>query len=648
MHFDLNDTYMFLVKTTTAYIKIYLLLILLNLFFLNAADNTQLDINTSAGIGDSVETENRNFLQTNFNKYINLYQLQIEGIALIQTSYGDVSLRQHYNGNYLNLTDLSSRDDQNWRFTYKKSFYDKLSVLVNQNLILVSDSRNIGINQLSRLNGLVGLEFANNNDYQISAAAGLESNKLLGINSQGHVLSVRARWKDFNLDNITTSGNLSANWLKLNLDRLDRDLIGSLKLFGQFSNEAMLVSSIDYRFLQNNLLSIASNAKFTPIETRQENFINPKILIDYRISEKVALFMDFNLNSNIINREYKNSWKEFDYSYFRRNIDQMDLAISSGLDWQWKFLNHNIILSFWSRSESNTLELADKTYSGDVLKYQNIENQRDYQTSKFNLLNQTLLKFSKNTNLAVNYNVYLLQYDTPSKQNYDDRDEFSSIFRTILNHRFSRFTSIEIVFENIQNHLVYLFSQRSIMNNWNKIYRLSPSVKYENDFLQIHPKFEVLANYTVYDFANKSSINKSISLRNIIYRDSILVSFTKQIENRTQIKYQISDRSLLNWHEFSEFPQIRINEYFIKSLFIRKYRNGEIGIGCNYFDYKQSKIQENLLDYDVMSISPEVLIVYRWRDWQIKFTGWYEFQYQNKNKINEVANMNMSINMFFD
>lgn len=634
-------------NVTSNYIYVCILF-LFNYLFINAADNSQPASNQSVELSDSLELENKNFLLTNFNKYINLYQLQIEGKALIQTNYGDFSLRQHYNGSYLNLADLSSRDDQNWRFTYKKSIYDKLSILAHQNFILVSDSRNIGINQLSRLNGLVGLEYADREQYQIAATAGLESNKLLGINSQGQILSFRAGWKDFYMDNITTSGNLSANWLKLNLDRLDRDVTGSLKLFGQFSNDAILVSSVDYRFLQNNLLSIASSAEFTPIETRQENFVNPKIMIDYRISEKLALFMDFNLNSNIIKREYKKSWKEFDYSYFRRNIDQMDLSINSGLDWEWDLLNHNIALGFWSRSESNTLELADKSYQGDLLKYQNIENQRDYQTSKFNLLNQTLFKLSKNTNIAVNYNVYLLQYDTPSKQNYDDRDEFSSIFRTMLNHRFSQFTTIEVSFENIQNHLVYLFSQRSIMNNWNKIYRLSPTVRYKNDFLQVNPKFEVLANYTIYDFANKSSITKSISLRNLSYRDSILIGFTQQIENRTQFKYQISERSLLNWHEFSEYPQIRINEFFIKSLFIRKYEYGEIGIGCNYFDYKQSKIQENLIDYDIMSVSPEVLIVYRWRDWQIKFSGWYEFQYQNKNKINEIANMNISINMFFD
>lgn len=621
------------------------------IFFFNSiqikANNTQPGENNllNSNIDDSLEYNN--YLITSFNKYINLFQLQVEGKALLKTDYGDISLRQHYNGNYLKLADLSSRDDQFWQITYKKSIFGQLGIIAKQNLILVSDSRNIGINQLSRINGLMGLEYSDESNYNLSAVAGLESNKLLGLNSQGQVLSVKGGWKDFSFDNVRTSGNISGNWLKLNLDRLDRDIMAKLNLFGRFSDDALLQTSIEYKFLQNNLLSIASNSEFIPIETRQENYINPKILIDYSISEKLALFLDFNLNSNSINREYKQSWKETDYSNFRRNIAQMEIAINSGLNWQWGLLNHFVTVGFWNRSESNTLELADKNYSGDLLKYQNIENQRDYQTNKFNLLNQTVLTLSRNTNLSVNYNVYLLQYDTPSKQNFDDRDEFSSIFKAIFNHRFSRFTKIEVSFENIQNHLVYLFSQRSNMNNWNKIYRFSPTVRYKNDFLQINPKLEVLANYTIYDFANKSSATKSLSLRNISYRDSILIFFTEQIESRIQFKYQMSDRSLLNWHEFSEYPQIRINEYFIKSLFIRKYINGEIGIGCNFFDYQQSKIQENLVDYDIMSVSPEVMIAYRYRDWQLKFNGWYEFQYQNKNNINEIANMNLSIIMFF-
>lgn len=622
------------------------------IFFFNSiqikANNTQPSDNKilNNSIDDSLDYNN--YLITNFNKYINLFQLQVEGKALLKSDYGDISLRQHYNGNYLKLADLSSRDDQFWQITYKKSIFGQLGIIAKQNLILVSDSRNIGINQLSRINGLMGLEYSDDTNYNLSAVAGLESNKLLGLNSQGQVISVKGGWKDFSFDNLNTSGDISANWLKLNLDRLDRDIMAKLNLFGRFGDDALLQTSIEYKFLQNNLLSISSNSEFIPIETRKENYINPKILIDYSISEKLALFFDFNLNSNSINREYKQSWKEFDYSNFRRNIAQMEIAINSGLNWQWGSLNHFVTVGFWNRSESNTLELAHKNYSGDLLKYQNIENQRDYQTNKLNLLYQTILNLSRNTNLSVNYNVYLLQYDTPSKQNFDDRDEFSSIFKAIFNHRFSRFTNIEVSFENIQNHLVYLFSQRSNMNNWNKIYRFSPTVKYKNDFLQINPKLEVLANYTIYDFANKLSATKSLSLRNISYRDSILILFTEQIECRTQFKYQMSERSLLNWQEFSEYPQIRINEFFIKSLFIRKYIKGEIGIGCNFFDYQQSKIQENLVDYDIMSISPEVMVVYRYSDWQLKFNGWYEFQYQNKNKINEIANMNLSINIFFN
>lgn len=612
---------------------------------LYCTDNTQFPETPIIIALDSISSNN--FLVTNFNKYTNLYQLQFYGKFNIQTNFGNIRIHQDYSGNYLKLSDLSLRDDQNWNFTYNRQLFDKLWVVAVQNFILVSDNRNIGINQLSRLNGLIGLQLTDYRDYSILALAGMENNKLLGINSQGQVYSVKANWNKFATENVATSGNLSANWLKLNLDRLDRDLVAHLKINGRFMDDGVIQTDINYKYLQNNLLSIATNSEFIPIETRQENYINPKLLIDYKIASDLSLFLDFNMNLNKIQRQYKQSWEQFDYSYFRRNIDQMDLTINSGLNWQWRFLNQFWSFGFWNRNETNALELSDKNFKGDLLKYQNIENQRDYRTNKFNLLNQSTITISKNTNLMLNYNVYLLQYDTPSKQNFDDRDEFSSIFRASVFHRFSKYTNLDIAFENIANHLVYLSSQRSAMNNWNKIYRLSPKVQYQNDFIQINPQLEVLANYTIYDFEGKSSITKSISLRNINYRDSIVIDISNQIQSRTVSKYQLSERSLLNWHEFSEYPQLRINEFFIKSLLIRKYDYGEIGIGCNFFNYIQTKVQENSVDYDITSISPEVSIQYRWRDWQLKFVGWYEFQYQNNIKINEIANMNIFINMFF-
>ena len=612
---------------------------------LYSSDNTQLIEPKKSNLIDSIASDNYFF--SNFNKYINLYQLQVYGKYTTQTNFGEISINQQYNGNYLKLADMSLRDDQNWNLNYRLPLWDNISVIAMQNFILVSDSRNIGINQLSRLNGLVGLGFSNDENYSFAALAGLEGNKLLGINSQGGVYAIKGSWNNFVMDNVATSGNFSANWLKLNLDRLDRDLIANIRIIGRFSDDGILQTDLNYRFLQNNLLAVATKTDFVPIETRQENFINPKLLIDYKIDHSLSLFLDFNLNKNNILRQFKNSWEEFDYSYFRRNIDQMDLTINSGLNWEWSFLTHFLSFGFWSRNESNTLELSDKSYKGDLLKYQNIENQRDYRTNKLNLLNQSTIKLFKNTNIHLNYNVYLLQYDTPSKQNFDDRDEFSSILRTLAIHRFSDYTTLEVLFENIANHLVYLSSQRSIMNNWNKIYRLSPKIRYQNDVVRINPQFEVLANYTIYDFESKSSATKSISLRNISYRDSITIDFTNQIQSRTQLKYQISERSLLNWQEFSEYPQIRLNEFFIKSLLIRKYDYGEIGIGINLFDYLQTKVQENTIDYDITSVSPEVLIIYHWQDWLLKFSGWYEFQYHNKVKINEIANINLSINLFF-
>lgn len=614
--------------------------------YLSLADNSETNL-LSPNFDSTNTSFKENYLESNFNKYINLYQLKLNASVAIPTSFGEFTIQQTYNGQFLKLAELSSRDDENWSLGFKTPLTNFANLLVKQNFILSSDSRNIGINQLSRLNGTIGMEIADQEFYSISALTGLESNKLLGIQSMGNIFGLNANLNDYKIENITSNANFSANWLSLSMNRMEKDISGNLVIGGNFLDESYLRTSLVYKYIQNNLFSFFSTNDLPLIETRQGRNIVPSIFVSYNIVEPLSVVLDFTFNSNNIRREFKESIEILDYSYFRRNIDQTDLFLNVGLNFDWKLLTNNISFAYWSRTETNTLELINKSYTKDITKFQNIENQRDYSTNKYNLLNQTVLKFNQNTNLSVIYNVYLLRYDTPSKFNYDDRDEFNSIIRLNLNHRFSDYTQTEIVFENIQNHLVYLFSQRSIMNNWNKIYRLSPTIRYQNDYLQLNPQFEVLANYTVYDYSEKSASTKNISLRYLSYRDSISLNLGLDFEMNSQVKYQLSERSILNWHEFSEYPQIRINEFYIKSLLIRKYEYTNIGIGISFFDYIQTRIVENLLDYDLTSISPQVAILFKWKDWQMQLDGWYEFRYQNKRKINDNANMNFTVKMLF-
>src|SRR5690606_30952532 len=93
-----------------------------------------------------------------------------------------------------------------------------------------------------------------------------------------------------------------------------------------------------------------------------------------------------------------------------------------------------------------------------------------------------------------------LRYDTPSKDNFDDRDELLSIARLRYSKMLNPFVETYVNLEGTYNHIVYLFSERSSNNNINRILRLSSGGNYRGKNVTSVNNFEVSANYTVYDF----------------------------------------------------------------------------------------------------------------------------------------------------
>jgi len=90
------------------------------------------------------------------------------------------------------------------------------------------------------------------------------------------------------------------------------------------------------------------------------------------------------------------------------------------------------------------------------------------------------------------------------------------------------------------SHLVYLSPQRSADNTWNRIFRLSPRFAYKpsEKFFSFNT-FEVLANYTTYDFEFISASVRSYVFRQFAFIDSTEVG--------------ISNRFSLGWYHYLRF-----------------------------------------------------------------------------------------------
>jgi hypothetical protein len=433
----------------------------------------------------------------------------------------------------------------------------------------------------------------------------------------------------------------------LNDGRDNRDFNGQFRIFRSFEDSSLFNFKIIYRNLQNNLLGYAVQAGALPIEVRNENYLDGNMNITYKVAHPLNINFDLRVLSLNVDREYKENYALLPYSFFYKNIDQLELFGNAGFDLRIGKLYQIINLGFSSRSEKNNL--FEKYQGGDLNKYQNLESQRDNISGRMSIISNSMYFFNQSTYLTGTYFIQLFRYDTPSKVNYDDRDELSNIINLKFFHRFSDYLTLLLEFENRQNHLVYIFSERSSLNNRNKVYRFAPQIIYRIGNFALNPKLEVLANYTIYDYSKNNNSMNSISFRQISYSDSLYYKISDKISFHSLWKLKYSERGILYWSDFSVSPQSGNYELYGKGILRRNFsENIWIGSGVNFYRYTQIRLNNNSqIDYNLESLSPEISFNYVYKDWTLSVLGWYEFQTIRSSIKKQITNLSINVNLLF-
>ena len=147
----------------------------------------------------------------------------------------------------------------------------------------------------------------------------------------------------------------------------------------------------------------------------------------------------------------------------------------------------------------------------------------------------------------------IYRYDTPSPTNYFDRDE--QIIQGQLRYvrSFSRYLDAALVGQFYLTHLVYLFGQNSNDNNWNRVFRIVPSVRYVlPGVLANRFEAEVLANYTEYDFQGRTQNVRGRSFRELRLLDSLDLMITGTLGLSARGELRINERGSFSWDRFAE------------------------------------------------------------------------------------------------
>jgi hypothetical protein len=488
-------------------------------------------------------------------------------------------------------------------------------------------------NKLGRLNGSAGLrlypmtytilnpllrgEINNNTASYVELKGGIEKNNQLGVNVLGPLFQLNGNLADYVFEGNNIQASLLSDYTGLRSGRENADIDYRSSLDRNFDEYDKIHLEADYRLMSRDYLSLlAVNDNILPIETWIDSRINTGAKLDFALTNYLFGLLDFSIQKVWKNRYYKDFISSYSSTGVSRKRDELGMSFTAEGKYKVSGFLQNVGLSFSINNSENKVFKNFNISNIDLNIIKETEGMLDYNDYTTRFYMQTYWQPTIKDSIRFEYSVSLYQYNTPSLNNYDDRDEFSSIMSGSYSHKFNNSFKFTLTGEIQLYHLVYLNAQSSSNNKWNRNIRLRPKIFWATDFFEVNPELEILANYIAYDFEDTTYLLKSNSFRQLSYKDSITFFLGKMLSLQSYLNFRYSENGILFWNTFSELPQSKHLEKFVKIMLSDKFKDNSIAsVGVRYYAY------------NLYSIGPEAeLKIILFKGSYISLDGWYEFQ----------------------
>ena len=603
------------------------------------------------------DTLQRNFATLGFDKSLTTFHWT--GTSLYQNVFGPLSVQmnERYLSTLIDAIPQLITDNQSFDLHLGEQVSDNVSLTTKVSSFVSSDNKGIGISNASSNGFYGGIAFKPVTGLIVEPLIGYRLDNQNGQNDKGasYILNVKT-------DSVISSdydANLNGSY---QYDKIDPRLLetgnvtGSVeKLFFEqtrnflglqyYRNRRDFYSPADS--IIHNLYGVLNN-----IQSRSDNALTLIDTLDYNIGND-ALMTFF---GSFFTREIDNTTRynnTNDPNQYIPNTTITENQIEGGTTLHYHVRNNLIggfTLAYLERDERHVF-LQDPALSTFT-----VTTLSDIESRKNNISKRTTLSFSlalmpsPSDSISISGSGSLLHYDTPSSENDDDRDELYYLANLSAFHRFNQYFRMSISVDLSLMHLVYLFSSESANNTWNRILRLSPRFEYTpfKTFSTVNT-FEVLANYTVYDFDYISSSAQSFSFRQFSFVDSTRWNLTQRVSIEWFSNIRLYERGELHWDEFSERPVNSFDETtYIGTIQYAMTERLLFSLGIRYFSQLRYDYNNNnrMLDNVLRSTGPMVAIWFSAGSrTEISFRGWYEHQTQSAQPDHGITTMAMFMNV---
>ncbi len=595
------------------------------IFFLQRiyAQTSALDVQTFI---DSNIT--RNFIYSNLdNNFLSANFLSKLNVTAKQKKI-NFFLKNYYSSSVTKLNEKLFRDFDNVKAGTGYDIGNNFNMSLNYLGMVFSDER------IFKLDGSSSSYFYGSTSYDGNLGnasvysyvnAGYKLEDQLGEKNRGPSFG-----SEFNIYNLNVSDYIIDGQLKLGYENLDprKNTLVSSRLYFEKSFQDNLA--------KNEFEGVFSRAKkgyYFPadiysmeqfninnnIENRTEYIVKIFDRFDYTVSKNV----DFYLTVNPIYQDVQKINQYLPYiassepSLYDTDIQDFSISGDAALKFSFKKLDYQVKASYSERDQEHYLVNPSRINKNFVSQIQDLEATKNNHSSLFKLSGDASYDVSLANRIELSGSASILKYDTPSSDNFDDRDELNFLF--YLAHRYNNLKNLELLtsLDVSLYHTVYIYAQKSANNNWNRVIRLtSRNIFTPFSWIRNTGQFSVLANYTVYDFEDIISDVKSYSFRQLNLKDSLIVHPFTHFGADVYGEVKLYERGELNWSAFSEKPVNYYEDKIINSE-LNYFFNKFTTISGGYRYYRQSRFNyvagEKVFDTYIRTSGPFMRFSLYWK-----------------------------------
>lgn len=515
--------------------------------------------------------------------------------------------------------------------------------------LVFSDNRGIGLSNAVSHTLLTGLAFYPFDALSVTPMGGYRWDTQGGLHDRGGVIGLEAELLPIDLDGYRFSGSG-----RLRRDAVDPRILenhaaqlGIYRPFGPFS-----LDSLDISFLQTRreFYSRGDSA----IESRTDRSFSLANLLAYEVARNLTTTIFVNIGNRMLDRDERPlldaaySPTTFDTQIEEFRLDTYLQAAFHSADNETSAL---VRLGYSERSEAHRAKAPDRMPPniGVLFGERNKQEQtKDNLARRVALTGGLATPLFSSTGLFLTGSAGILRYDTPSELNFEDRDELLIAVSLGLRQSFSRSLEAVLTLDGTMSHLVYLLKERSANNNFNRVLRLAPRTSWRPvSWFSTTNAFEVLANYTIYDFEQQVALVRSFSYRQFSWIDSTQVEFTPRVGLDFFTYLKLYERGLLKWDEFRERTE---NSYVDRTLSMQLRfapdQSTVVAVGLRYFSQSRYLFKEAVKSADSFTSSVGPTCAIRWTigpHSRLQFHGWYERRRLPDGTFRSLASMTMHI-----